>query len=427
MKKNKIVFIVHYFPPINSSGAKRVEALSKIFSQQGRQVTVITTQKKSGIHGDFTEPMPSGVEVIHLNNLGKKTEPVITIGTQEPMYLSKPSIKRKIKDWTMNAMGQIPDPRLFFAISFITPFLNKDAKRSLQEADIIIGSSPPWTMILAAYLASKRFKKKLIFDVRDQFSNCHEMPGSKVAKKIEYIIDKFLCRNNDALVAISSPMKEYYSRFSKNTHVIMNGYDEEKIQQANKKTFDENKNEIIIRYMGIVSPGRVPVELTEALSKYLEKNKFFPKKLKIEFYGHADIMKEYIEENFRELNDYFFFFPPVPYEESMRLIRTSNYTLFSETSKINSLSAQGILTTKLFEYIGSGSTILANIAKTTLAGETIIKAGSHHIIENTADDFTHQLNKHSFWNPEKKPVNDFGKSLSRQEQAKQYLKLIDNL
>ncbi len=425
MKKQKIVFIAHYFPPINSSGAKRVEALSAIFSQYGREVTVITTQKLSGVHGDFTEPLPVGVDVIHLGNFGIRAEPKVTVGIQEPMYLSKPSFKRKIKDLVMGLMGQIPDPRLFFAFGFVSPFLDKNAKKALLDADVIIGSSPPWTMILAAYLASRRFKKKLVFDIRDQFSNCHEMPGSRISKKLEFIIDKYLCKRSGALVAISSPMKEYYSGMAENTHVIMNGYDSERMNVEG--VVDGGGDEIVIRYMGIVSPGRVPKEFISALALFLKNEKEFPKKIKIEFYGHADLVLKFLEVNYPELIRYFFFYSPVPYIESMRLIKSCDYALFAETSDKSSLSAQGILTTKLFEYIGSGSTILANISKNTLAGETIEKAGSHHILENSMEGFLLLLNGKDFWSPAKRPVNDFGKSLSRQEQAKQYLDVIDGL
>lgn len=40
-----IVLIAYYYPPINSSGAKRAEALSKYFCAFGHHVTVITTRK----------------------------------------------------------------------------------------------------------------------------------------------------------------------------------------------------------------------------------------------------------------------------------------------------------------------------------------------------------------------------------------------
>ncbi|UUZ52982.1 hypothetical protein LP419_28515 [Massilia sp. H-1] len=52
----KIVFVVHYYPPVNSAGAKRVEALSKYFAAAGHEVTVVTTCK-SDRDGLLTEPV----------------------------------------------------------------------------------------------------------------------------------------------------------------------------------------------------------------------------------------------------------------------------------------------------------------------------------------------------------------------------------
>lgn len=66
-----VVFIVHYFPPVNSSGAKRVEAISKYLASDGNSVTVITT-KKTASDGRFTEVYPKGVNVIELDGFGRK-------------------------------------------------------------------------------------------------------------------------------------------------------------------------------------------------------------------------------------------------------------------------------------------------------------------------------------------------------------------
>ena len=94
----KIVFIPHYYPPVNSSGAKRVEAISKYLASDGHDVTVITT-KKTGADGEFTEAIPKGVRLIELDGLGRRSTSVQSNVLFEPMYTGRPSLKRRFKDW----------------------------------------------------------------------------------------------------------------------------------------------------------------------------------------------------------------------------------------------------------------------------------------------------------------------------------------
>ena len=46
-----IASVAHYFPPINSSGAKRFEAMTKYFAREGHRVAVFTTCK-TGADGE---------------------------------------------------------------------------------------------------------------------------------------------------------------------------------------------------------------------------------------------------------------------------------------------------------------------------------------------------------------------------------------
>src|SRR5690242_10535890 len=118
-RAENIVLLVHYFPPINSSGAKRMEAMAKYFLRAGRSVTVITTQK-SAADGDFTEPFPPGAVVHELDWLGRLA-PSVAAAPPVPQPSAAPAsagFGRKLKELVMRWFGQIPDPRLPFAFSF---------------------------------------------------------------------------------------------------------------------------------------------------------------------------------------------------------------------------------------------------------------------------------------------------------------------
>lgn len=52
-----VAFIVHYFPPLNSTGARRVLAFAKYLHRFGHRISVVTTQKHT-YDGYLTEALP---------------------------------------------------------------------------------------------------------------------------------------------------------------------------------------------------------------------------------------------------------------------------------------------------------------------------------------------------------------------------------
>ncbi|MBP5100090.1 glycosyltransferase [Pseudomonas protegens] len=421
-----IVFIVHYFPPVNSAGAKRVEAISKYLAAAGHTVTVITT-KKTSADGDFSEPLPEKVKVLELDKMGRISTSEKVDASFEPMYVGNPSWRRKLKNYIQNILGQVPDPRLPFAFSFLSPWLDPRAKVALAAADIVVGSSPPWPMLLAALFCKKRFNVPCVLDYRDQFSECHGMPGGSFAKWLELRIDRWLARSADHVVTISEPMASYYKAMTTNVSVIMNGYDHLVLNQARSAPIVRSADKVTIRYMGIVSPERVPHNFMKAL---VQLKKDIPEnfeKFNVEYYGRAELVKQAIENQYPSIASAFSFSPAVAYTRSLELIIHSDYLLFAETSVRNSLSAQGILTTKLFEYIGSGRPVLADISADTLAGSILKKAHTSSLVDNSQDSFLAGFRHPDFYPRQEDSLSEFSQGFSRQSQALQYADLLTSV
>lgn len=415
----RIVLITHYYPPINSSGAKRAEALSKYFAAMGHDVTVIATRKSSS-DGGFTEATPAGVKLLELDALGR-LRPSEENGTRfEPMYVGQPSLKRRAKDWVMRGLGQLPDPRLPFALSFLVPWLAPKVRRALSDADVVIGTSPPWPMLLAALIIKRRFGTACILDYRDHFSECHEMPGGPLAKWLEKKVDSLLVQYADKIVTISEPMTTYYRTMAPNVETILNGYDPELLAEARLAAAPAGSNHIFIRYMGIVSPGRVPRHFLNALVRLAELHPEKFARIRVEFFGNASLIEQELIREYTSIAGAFDFHPAVPYRLSLQRIIEADYLLFSETSSQATLSAQGILTTKLFEYIGSGRPILADISPKTLAGSLLIRSKSNNVVSDNTEDFVSALASDSFYQRCPDEIPEVAASLSRRSQAEQY-------
>lgn len=421
-----IAILVHYFPPINSSGAKRFEAMTKYFARAGHKVAVFTTSK-TGADGAFTEGLPQGVQLYELSALGRLKPSVQGVVRFQDMYAEKPNLKRRLKGWVMNLFGQLPDPRLPFALAFGSPFLDNTVSMRLREADVVIGSCPPWPMVLASLIVSRRFGPLCIMDYRDPFSDCHEMPGGRIAKYLEQIVDRFLVRRADWVVAISKPIADYYRKINGRVSVILNGYDHEVFERAavtGNWRAKEDGEQIVFRYMGLVSPGRVPHSLLKALDKIAVNKPTLLKRLRFEYYGPGDVMRQVVEKRYPALASIFHFLENVPYVESIKLILEADYLLFCETSSRHNLSAQGILTTKLFEYIASGRKIIAEIDPSTLAGDLIKQADSNHFVSTNQRDFEDFFASEGLLKPNPSRLSKIAKLLSREHAASQYIELM---
>lgn len=424
----KVVLIAYYYPPINSSGAKRFEALSKFLAEMGHSVTVITTQKTLA-DGVFSETIPRGVNLIELSKFGLLAPSVQKGNPYEPMFSGKPSRLRRLKDFVYRWFGQVPDPRLPFAFSFLCPWFSKEAANALKEAQVVIGTSPPWSMLLAAIFAKFRFGVPCILDYRDHFSECHEMPGGALAKSLEKIIDRALVRYADHVVAISEPMANYYTVLKgKKVSVILNGYDPEVLASARQSArLNVGSKQVIVRYMGVVSPGRVPYNFLRALVRLKENSPGNFGEIRVEFFGNAALIEKVLDREFKDIKNIFNFYSPVSYHLSLQRIIEADYLLFSETSSMDTISAQGILTTKLLEYIGSGRPILADISNKTLAGSLILQCGGPHVVSDTVDGFYSAITQTGFYERQDDWFSEVSESLSRKYHAQQYSDVIQQI
>ncbi|WP_246218831.1 glycosyltransferase [Parasphingorhabdus halotolerans] len=403
--------------------------MTKFFARAGHTVTVCTTSK-SGSDGEFTEETPKGVAVFELDRLGRISPSEQGKRQFEDMYSDKPSFSRRLKAIVMDLFGQLPDPRLPFALGFGSPFLAPEVKQALRESDVVVGSCPPWPLVLASLIVSKRFGPLCIMDYRDPFSDCHEMPGGRFAKFVEKVVDKFLVRRADAVVAISGPMAEYYRNFNPKTSVIMNGYDHEVIEQVALDNIWQAKSAqdpIVLRYMGLVSPGRVPHNLLAALTKAVRAKPELLERLRFEYYGPGDIMRKTLDAEYPDIAELFHFNSNIPYRQALGLMLTADYLLFCETSSKHNLSAQGILTTKLFEYIASGRRIVADIDKQTLAGGLVAKADASHVISTDPNHFEEFLLSDGFLSPGPSKPSLIANNLSRKFAADQYMELMKSM
>lgn len=410
-----------------------MEALSKYAARWGWRVTVITTRKVAA-DGNHTEKKPDGVELIELDAFGRFRPSVRPADAEQDLRSQPAGFKRRLKTLVQDVLGQVPDPRIPFALAFASPWLDERVKAAIRSADVVVGTQPPWPPMLAAVFCKARFRKPIVLDYRDPLSNCHEMRGGRFAKALELWLDRFLIRRANAVVTVSEPMSAYYSGLFPEVHTILNGYDPERIEAAKSAVQGPPAREgrpLVIRYLGVITPGRIPNQLLAALQKLHDQGTNLSSRVRFEYYGEWLGLVRELDERYPALKPLFSFFGFVPYEESLRLIVTADHLLFCENqvraAEGRESSASGVLTTKMFEYVASGRPILADISPETMAGSFIVKSSPMHFVSASTEDHIRYLQSDAFLNPATVEATPFVATLSREAQSRAYVHLLGSI
>lgn len=388
----KFAFFVHYFPPLNSTGAKRVEAFSKYLVRAGHEVVIVST-RKSTVDGPLTEQVPERVRLYEIDALGRRRPSTVAAGSAAQggaEAVASIHWSRRLKQYLARTIGQLPDPRVPFALALASPMLDRGLAADLASADVFISSFPPWPAHLAALIAKRRWARPWIIDYRDQFSGNHIMGGGRIADQLELWVDRFLVSGADVVTVISEPMRQYYMAFHPDVRTIENGYDGELLDAVRQRIGPDmpraSAGSRVIRYMGTITRDRIPVRLFEGLRRMRSSGNVEAAPFVVEFYGDSRLLQAAVDQDYPDLRTMLRFLPPVPYMESLEKMLTADGLLFVETSDRSNLSAQGVLTTKLFEYIAVARPIVAEIAPESLAAQYIRRASSQHVVSLDPDD-----------------------------------------
>lgn len=385
-----IVFITHYFPPLNSSGARRINAFSKYLAAKGHQITVITTRKTER-DGLLTEDVPSCLRLLELGGGGRLASSAPIAGTTvlSPQVVATRSLTGqlllKFKRSVMRLAGQLIDHRLVFAIQFAYPWLAPEVVSAIKDADVVMSSCPPWPTHLAGRLVKFRFGKVWVADYRDQFSGNHILRGSSISRLLEVRLERWLIKAADHVVAISGPMKEYYELFHPAVTCIENGYDEGIFEQARARIRVQPVNApevaFVIRYMGTITPDRIPLAFFQALVRV---NQQPGRPVVAEFYGESALLRKSLLAVAPQAEPFVRFGPQLPYMAAIQSMLKADALFFIETSDFSSHSARGVLTTKLFEYLAARKPVVAEIAGRSLAAQYIRRSGLGVVVSEDA-------------------------------------------
>ncbi len=372
----KVLIITYYWVPAGGSGVQRWLKFVKYLRDFNIEPVVFTVDEANYPITDISlqKDVPENIEIIRNSiwepndvlSFFKKKKTKTSAGFLNP----NPSFFERILQY-IRANYFIPDARRFWvkpSVKYLRKYLSEN------KIDAIITTGPPHSLHLIGLKLKRELGVNWIADFRDPWTDIdyfHQLPLTEKSKKKHRQLEEEVLKNADGSLVVGKTMKENYKEFSKNIHVITNGYDSE--QNNDAKVFLDQK--FSITHIGLMNADRNPKALWKALFELSKENEEFKNDLEIKLIGKLaeeveQKLSKYQFKNVTKINY-------VPHTEVQQYQQKSQVLLLA----INKVpSAKGIITGKIFEYlqakrpilaIGPEDGDLAEILKETNAGSVI--------------------------------------------------------
>jgi len=358
----KVLIITYYWPPSGGAGVQRWLKFSKYLREFGWEPVIYTPENPEApaIDNSLEKDIPEGISIIkrpiiepysvYKRFVGMKPGEKVNAGFLQEK--EKPGIAEGIAVW-LRGNFFIPDARRFWirpSVRFLNDYL------CANPVDAIVSTGPPHSMHLIAWQIHKKLHIPWLADFRDPWTGIdfyHQLKLTLLADRIHHNLEKKVLSSATAVTVVSQDMAVEFNGIVKRDYkLVTNGYDEEDISPLPRHELD---SKFTIAHIGSINTSRNPIKLWKVLSEIVKVNPEFANKLQIKLVGKVDIgVLKSIEEN--GLTAYLTRIEYMPHQDVMHEIRKSQVLLLLIN---NTPNAKGILTGKIFEYLGSGRPILS--------------------------------------------------------------------
>ena len=348
-EKLRILIIAHPFPPQNTSGAHRTYSWARTWRDLGHDVHVLTPAKSTL---DGTMDMERDMAGIHVHEVPYLLSRGGHGAGSERVTFFRAQRWERLKTFTRRmrfSLAMFGDPRIFAYWPMVRRgmAISRDAK-----FDVIIATSPPEMAFFVARTLARRTGTPWVADFRDLWFRDMRLHQSRLASWLSGPVNRWLVKSASALVTVSRGLQERLASYlGREVLVSYNGYAEsERNVAADTRVWDDGRLHVV--YTGRMYPGkRDPEPLFRVLSSLRQGSS----RLCVDFYCfddpwlHSLIAKHRVQE-WVTVHGF------VPHRESLAVQRAADVLLFLDWTDPQ---ADGVLTGKLFEYLGSGRPILS--------------------------------------------------------------------
>lgn len=368
----KILIISTFFPPLNSIASLRPYSWAKQWTLDGHDVTVLTHEKVQNSttalscsnpgYKVIEVPLPSWLRRLkQIYGEQQEARDLTYLSSRNnslPKRLTRPL--RKLFDAIRSSRGilnacRMPD----LTDLWIRPALSKALHLS-DSWDLLVSTSGPYAVHAVASGLKRRHRVKTwIADYRDTWTENHIYPGLFPFTLLEKGLEWHWLKRADAITTVSQPLQQLLAKKfdKKKVTVIENGFDLDDLMTLNPSNAFPDDGKLHLVHTGSLYPHKQKPEALFAAIRQLAGSPHFKllEQLELLFVGPPQpylgkLIEAYGVGAWTKIGGL------VSREKALCLQRDAHYLLFFPWSDT---SVDGILTGKLFEYLFSGTPILA--------------------------------------------------------------------
>lgn len=353
----KILIISYYFPPCSLTAAERVDSWAKNLHKFGFYPVIVTRKWENRLKTLKDISIPTSDGIVHEKN-----------NKYEIYYMPYTG---NLRDKIYNKFGEdkfslIRKSLTFFELFFqfyytkALPFSNlyKQSKELLKKEKFerLIISGNPFIQFKFGYLLNKKFNIKWIADYRDAWSTTeiYDTDSTVLRRFIHRLDCKFEKKWVSTAHKISASSGPIGKSIEKITGVesfpLYNGIN---FDDFNKVRTLEKRKKFTITYIGSLYDGQKIEFFCEAFKKLIEEvpgikvQLLFPG---LAFFGDQESR---VKTALKDYESYFECSERIPREEILKLEKEAHLLLHVAWQGF-----QGIIASKIYEYIASGTKIL---------------------------------------------------------------------
>ncbi|MCD5380540.1 hypothetical protein LR004_01310 [Candidatus Gracilibacteria bacterium] len=238
----------------------------------------------------------------------------------------------------------------------------------------ILVSSPSFYNAFLGYLIRITYKKSILWvDLRDEWASHSHI---HYHKRFRRLVEKLIIRKSDIVTTVSNNIKRKLENKHnrKNITLLYNYEASSPLLELDKLFFDRNSTNFL--YIGTMPNGYYDESL---FLEFMEKNKY--ERYHYYFVGFSGNLESIFTDKYKSITS---IIPKVTHKRAMQLMRNADVLLFFA---YNASDNNGIVSTKIFEYINSGTPILPfSVKKGSDIDSIFIKSCGKSLYLNSASD-----------------------------------------
>lgn len=353
---SRVLIVAYYVPPAGGPAVQRVLQFVEFLGQEGWTPEILTVRKGVYPNRDpaLLDRLPPADRIhrtpaldpyaIYQALTGKGEEDLPTGSMEEGTSWTEALAK-----W-VRANVFLPDARVGW-----WPFAVYRGLRLLRSGryDAVITSGAPHSVHLTGHTLRRWTGVPWVADLHDPWTDISyydDLPHTVWARRLDAALERAVLSSASAVTTVSPSWADLFAEKADNTyHVVENGFSDDEFEGVEE---DPPNDTFVLAHVGKLYKSRTPTVVWRALARLRDEDRI--PNLTVRLIGTVDPVVEQSIQRY-DLGAIVERVAFVPHEDAIRAMARSTLLLLVIESFAQ---AEGMITSKLYEYLASGRPVL---------------------------------------------------------------------